>query len=196
MADAPPDGMTWGLAGRWVVVVLASAIGLALAIGDLALPGFSGGDEPTSGSSPRPFACLAFGGADGTHYCERAAIEVGRRPAVTEEQRRRGMDISRKASDEIGFALLCAQGHGDCPPGAEAPTVEQTLEDIRQRFLRNGLTGTVRVAGPDDIGPPGTILYGVLVADACVVGYLKFPNGGGSSFMTGTLPDGGCLSSA
>ena len=72
---------------------------------------------------------------------------------------------------------------------------ESTKNIQRRSFDQVGLRGgTVRIAGDRDLGPRGSIVFGVPVADgARYVGYLTTLAGTGSYGLTGRLPDGTCL---
>lgn len=155
-------------------------------------------------------------------YCDRFAGDVVRRTDLTQEQRDRLKADADKAQRAVRVPAFCADVLRQAPsgrfpecaglptspvrnralPGGSAPAAPgdsqprpADAEAIRLALERAGFPGaTVRVAREDDPAPHGTIVFGVPIAEACLVGYEAVPGGGGGYSLQGKLPDGRCLS--
>jgi hypothetical protein len=199
-------------AARWGLVALAAVAVLTLLAGVTALViGGLGGSSPSAPSgSTRYVSCIqgAAPGGAGTDegYCDRFAEDVVRRTELTQEQRDRLDADARKAQRAVRLPSSCTNLHRHAPSGrfpeceglpvrGSAPAGPGDAEAIRLSLERAGFPGAVvRIARADDPAPHGTIVFGVPIADACYVGYVHVPGGGGGHGLQGKLPGGRCLS--
>ena len=89
----------------------------------------------------------------------------------------------------VGGASGPVAAPGDRPPDS------MDARAIRISFDRAGFPGSVvRIAAGNDPAPKGSIVFGVPVKDACLVGFVQSLRGDGSYGLAGRLPDGACLS--
>ncbi|MFI5906015.1 hypothetical protein [Dactylosporangium sp. NPDC051541] len=177
-----------GIIALAVVAVLTVLGGVAaLIIGML-------GGSPVGPHSNRYISCAYTGADDG--YCDRFAEDVVRRTELTDEQRNRLEADARKAQQAVQLASPCVeestQGVVTRIHGCSGQSAD---EAIRLALDRAGYPGAVvRKSRADDPAPHDTIVFGVPIADACLVGWTVWPAGNGGYGLQGRLPGDGCLS--
>jgi hypothetical protein len=202
---------------RWGVVALAAVSVLTVlgGVAALVIPRLGASAPP---HSKRYISCVYAGPLNGPGadkgYCDRYAEDVARRTDLTQDQRDRLEPDARKAERAVQEPSSCADLVRHVPSGAfpecqglpvsvrtvqarqaDSRPLPADAEAIRLSLERAGFPGaTVRVARTDDPAPHDTVVFGVPVGDACFVGYVAVPNGGGGYGLQGKLPDGRCLS--
>jgi hypothetical protein len=132
--------------------------------------------------------------------CQREAADLARRTPLTGEQRIQG----EATAAQVGTVITRATYQVAQPTAAICPTAgqpchipEPTLQPgdadrVRTALVDAGFAGSVvRIAGPTDPAPTGSLLYAVPAGVGCVVGYQK--GFGGGHGVVGHLPDGTCL---
>jgi hypothetical protein len=218
-----PRRSRWAIAGLASAAVLALTGVTALIVGHLGhgVPVAAPGSSAQPSRSARYYACAQLldpGVAPDDGYCGRMAKELMRRAGLTEADRARlAADVQRAvlALHKPGFCADLPRvptRPGYSPPpqypqcdgvpprdridgsgGRRPDTVD--ARSVRLSLDRAGFPGSVvRIAGNDDPAPRGSILFGVPIGDACLVGFLQSVRGGGSYALYGRLPDGRCLS--
>ena len=138
----------------------------------------------------------AASSADGV--CERIAADFLRRTTLTQSTIVAATPILEAAKTAINGlrpADACVQAPPDtslqsAPPCRISFGVTEASA-VKAALNRLGLDASVRLAGAGDPAPPGSILLGAHVTDACLIGYA------GADIdlrLAGQLPDGSCLS--
>jgi hypothetical protein len=183
-------------------------------------PGSSSAAHPTG--SKRYFACAGImqpGAAPDMDYCARMAEDAMRRTELTEADKARLAADQKKAEQALSWPGFCADMYRPgYPSGRGLPQCDglpkrdsmdgsgygsasgdrrpdsMDARAIRISLDRAGFPGSVvRIAAGTDPAPRGSILFGVPVKDACLVGFMYSLRGGGSYGLAGRLPDGRCL---
>ena len=211
----------WLIAGAAGVVLLALTGVTALLVGHLGQTTPTAGPGPSArpSRSTRMYSCIQLanpGMARDDGYCGRMVDDTMRRTELTEADRTRLAADLRKLQQAMSFASMCSDSIPGMPPSARMPQCDgvprlgprdgsgssgdrqpdsMDARAVRLSFDRAGFPGsTVRIAAGNDPAPRGSIVFGVPVSDACFVGFVYSLRGGGSSNLSGRLPDGGCLS--
>ncbi|WP_433059192.1 hypothetical protein [Dactylosporangium sp. CS-033363] len=201
---APPraPATRWGVVALVIVAVL-TVLGGATA---LILPRLD--SAPVPSASPKYVGCMQFG--TDKDYCDRFIDDVVRRSDLSQEQRDVLEPDAKRAREAASSPALCGDpdrgvvnrqfaqcmslpSTGSGRGGARIPTPADA-EAIRLALERAGFPGAVvRVARDDDPAPHGTILFGVPIGTACLLGYQSAGSGGGGYSLQGHLPDGSCV---
>ncbi|MGC5020341.1 hypothetical protein [Micromonospora sp. DT47] len=214
------SGASWLTVAVTGALVVAVVVGLALVLRpdgtdqsgretDRAAASKWGDPQPApqpagTGNGEDTILCTWFGpvGEDDPTYCDRVVSDTVRRTRLTARQR---ADAEARA-DAVEAAIdrhgdRCAPMTGECaaeqarrrlfPP----PSADQVIVEVRRALEDAGFAGAiVRSAGSVDPAPRNTIVYGIPIGDACLVGYLHGSGSGGKDPQPlGALPGGQCL---
>jgi hypothetical protein len=212
----------WTVAVLAAVAVLVMAGVAAVVFGHFGGRGTPVAAPSGSGPQPskRYFGCVMIldpGTAPDTGYCTRMVDDAMRRTELTDADKARLAADQKKAEQALHWPSLCADMYGPGYPSApQYPQCEgipkrdpragsgsssggrrpdsMDARAIRISFDRAGFPGSVvRIAAGNDPAPKGSIVFGVPVKDACLVGFEYSLTGGGSYGLAGRLPDGRCL---
>jgi hypothetical protein len=171
-------------------------------------------------ASKRLFGCAMIldpGTAPDTEYCKRMVDDAMRRTELTDADRTRLAADQKKAEQALHWPSMCngiyAPVYPSTPQNPQCEGIPKRdpvagsssssggrrpdsmdARAIRISFDRAGFPGSVvRIAAGNDPAPKGSIVFGVPVKDACLVGFEYSLAGGGSYGLAGRLPDGRCL---
>jgi hypothetical protein len=208
------------LAGVAVLVVTGIAAVVFGHFGGRGTPVGAPASEPGPKPSKRYFACAGIiepGAAPDMDYCARVAGDAMRRTELTDADKTRLAADLKKAEQALSWPGMCADRYRPgYPSGPGFPQCEglpkrgsmngsgsssgsrrpdsMDARAIRISFDHAGFPGSVvRIATGGDPAPVGSIVFGVPVKDACLVGFVYSLAGGGSYGLSGRLPDGRCL---
>ena len=187
-----------------LIVWLADGAVLLLVV--LGATVFGGPAEGGPAGQPQSYTCVEVGPPNPAddQACARRAADRARRTQLTAAQRAGLQGVDSLALGAVVRPGICNSSPQPVPgcnglrldnrSGMAAPGPDEVAL-LRRSFDQVGLRGgTVRIAGDRDLGPRGSIVFGVPVADgACYVGYLMTLAGTGSYGLTGRLPGGACL---
>jgi hypothetical protein len=193
-------------ATRWGIIALVAVAVLTVLGGATALILTRLSGAPLTSPSPRYVTCVQLGSGD-KDYCDRFIDDIARRDDLTQEQRDALEADAKRAQAAASDPGQCRdQTRGlqnrqlaQCTAlssgrTADHPPTAADAEAIRLALERAGFPGAVaRVARDNDPAPHGTILYGVPLGDACLLGYQSANSGGGGWSLQGHLPDGACV---
>jgi hypothetical protein len=97
------------------------------------------------------------------------------------------VEMARTGCTPSGHGGSPVQGGDECMASARTATAP----GVRLALMEAGFAAPeVRVAGPGDPAPLGSVLYGVHLGDGCLIGYESTDS---RSWISGTLLDGSCL---
>ncbi len=172
-----------------VVVVLFALVWVARGtdVTQAVTDGFADGSIGSQG-----FACVeAYPlGREGYGKCDRLAAEVARRSPVSKGDRASADRTARTLREQLADWRMRRCPAQPCLTGDSPPPSVQELQDwlVETGYPR----AYARTAGGDDPAPAGSVLYGVRVGSACVLGHVGAD--GSDNTVLGALPDGTCLS--
>jgi hypothetical protein len=187
---------------RTIWLLVAVGVVVMIAVGAFLIHG-SDGDVSANAQPQREYAAgwVCMASAD---VCGRLAKDMGRRESLPLAQLRQVQDAEKSVQRIVLESAssdrptpTCEADGVSCHLPRNPPVASNDAQILVANLSRAGIqNAVVRIAGPNDPAPAGTLLYGIPAGPGCLVGFLDGLNGGGGFNPVGRLPSGACLDPA